>query len=413
MQKKLIALAIAGISGAAFAQSNVTVYGAADASYDFINVSGGMPGADTPNYGRVSSNGSHIGFKGMESLGNGMVAVFQYETAVNLDAGAGNSLLGSSRDSYIGLAGGFGTVILGSASGPTRALGQAMDVNSNKDGIASNKAILGKMSGLLAGLNVTNLGGANLAVTGSNPFAGQARSSNGASIFDQYLPNVIAYVTPNFNGFQGTIGYVADENKSDVAATKVRTSALDLGVTYSNGPIWAGLTHGDIQVRNQDVPAGGAGTLASGLTFLMGDNVRTKETRLGGKYDFGNATVRLMWSRNKVEAGSNASALGVDWKQTTWGIGGTYNVTANGKLTAQYYKAKDVTGNVGVSDTGAKFYTLGYEHSLSKRTMLVANYAYLKNDQNAIGYDFGNNSTGLAGADVKLSALTFGMRHSF
>ncbi len=184
-------------------------------------------------------------------------------------------------------------------------------------------------------------------------------------------------------------------------------------MTYSNGPIWAGLTHGDIQVRNQDVPAGGAGTLASGLTFLMGDNVRTKETRLGGKYDFGNATVRLMWSRNKVEAGSNASALGVDWKQTTWGIGGTYNVTANGKLTAQYYKAKDVTGNVGVSDTGAKFYTLGYEHSLSKRTMLVANYAYLKNDQNAIGYDFGNNSTGLAGADVKLSALTFGMRHSF
>ncbi|MBI5907106.1 MAG: porin, partial [Burkholderiales bacterium] len=105
MQKKLIALAIAGLSGAAFAQSNVTVYGAADASLDFIRVSGGSPSDDTPNYTRVSSNGSHIGFKGMESLGNGMVAVFQYETTVSLDAGAGSSLLGTSRDSYVGLAG--------------------------------------------------------------------------------------------------------------------------------------------------------------------------------------------------------------------------------------------------------------------------------------------------------------------
>ena len=34
MQKKIIALAIAGlVSGAAFAQSNVTVYGIADMSY--------------------------------------------------------------------------------------------------------------------------------------------------------------------------------------------------------------------------------------------------------------------------------------------------------------------------------------------------------------------------------------------
>ncbi|TBR14579.1 MAG: porin, partial [Rugosibacter sp.] len=36
MQKKLIALAIAGLSSAAFAQTNVTIYGVADASFDFI-----------------------------------------------------------------------------------------------------------------------------------------------------------------------------------------------------------------------------------------------------------------------------------------------------------------------------------------------------------------------------------------
>lgn len=424
MQKKLIALAIAGLSGAAFAQSNVTVYGAADASFDFIRVSGGAVGADTPNYNRVSSNGSHIGFKGMESLGNGMVAVFQYETAVNLDGGgASSALLGFSRDSYVGLAGGFGTVIMGSASGPTRNLANAMDVNTNHDGITSNRAILGKLGGAWAGLNVNSV--ADLAPTGSNALAvlgvpgvthSQVRSGNGASTFDQYLPNVIAYVSPNFSGFQATIGYVANENKSDLAATKVNTTAVDLGLTYSNGPIWVGLTHDDIQVRNGNNPAAcpavpGA-TLATGLGCGLGNDIRTKETRLGGKYDFGNATVRLMWSQNKSDA-----SFGDIGKQTTWGIGGTFNVTANGKITGQYYRANDVKdGNLATllgSDTGAKFFTLGYEHSLSKRTSLNAAYAHLKNDTNAIGYDFGNNSTGLAAGGVKLTGLQFGLRHSF
>lgn len=417
MQKKLIALAIAGLSGAAFAQSNVTVYGVADASFDFVRVSGNglnaVPGGtplaytanDTPNFNRVSSNGSHIGFKGVESLGNGMVAVFQYESAVNLDAGGGQVLLGTSRDSYVGLAGGFGTVIMGSASGPTRNLANAMDVNTNHDSITSNRAILGKLSGAWAGLNANSAG--DFFLSGSAPLAAsQVRSGNGASVFDQYLPNVIAYVSPNFSGFQATIGYLANENKSDAAATKVNTSAVDLGLTYSNGPIWVGLTHGDIQVRNQD--GGAASTLAGALSGL-GNDIRTKETRLGGKYDFGNATVRLMWSQNKSD-----TSLGDIAKQTVWGIGGTFNVTANGKITGQYYRANDLKDVfLAASDTGAKFYSLGYEHSLSKRTSLNAAYAHLKNDSNAIGYDFGNNATGLAAGGVKLTGLQFGLRHSF
>ena len=41
MQKKLIALAVAGLaSTGAFAQANVTVYGVADATFDVVKVSG-------------------------------------------------------------------------------------------------------------------------------------------------------------------------------------------------------------------------------------------------------------------------------------------------------------------------------------------------------------------------------------
>jgi predicted porin len=65
MQKKIIALAVAGlVSGAAFAQSNVTVYGIRKAK----STDGGQ-------------DGSRVGFKGTEDLGNGLSAFFQLGAA--------------------------------------------------------------------------------------------------------------------------------------------------------------------------------------------------------------------------------------------------------------------------------------------------------------------------------------------
>ena len=90
MQKKLIALAIAGLgfTGAAFAQTNVTLYGVVDASVD-ITDSGDASGATTSSSGqrttKISSNVSRIGFKGTEDLGDGLKAIFQLETAFNAD----------------------------------------------------------------------------------------------------------------------------------------------------------------------------------------------------------------------------------------------------------------------------------------------------------------------------------------
>ena len=57
MQKKLIALAVAGLglSGAAFAQSNVTVYGIFDASFESVKASGAAAaGANRESFSRVS-----------------------------------------------------------------------------------------------------------------------------------------------------------------------------------------------------------------------------------------------------------------------------------------------------------------------------------------------------------------------
>ena len=72
---------------------------------------------------------------------------------------------------------------------------------------------------------------------------------------------------------------------------------------------------------------------------------------------------------------------------------------------------------------GAKLFVIGYEHSLSKRTILKAVYAHLNNDNNA-NYDFGINSVGIAtspssaiapasGLGASLNGIQLGLRHSF
>ncbi len=398
MQKKLIALAIAGLSGAAFAQSNVTIYGVADASFDVINISGGSGSLsnNTPNFTRVSTNGSLIGFRGTENLGNGLNAIFQFESDAKFDNGGS---LGTSRDSFVGLSGNFGKVLLGTLTAPTRALAARLDVNAG-EGISSNTAVLGKLGGALSYGD-----GLKGFVTGSgiSQFNANGRSNDTTSVFDSRHKNAIAYVSPSFSGFQATAAYVANENKTE-GTNAINTSAYDLGLTYDNGPVYIGGTYAELRVKND---AGNA------VSSVLPADTKVKEARLGGMYDFGVATIRAIYSRTKLEGS------GTDVKQNVWGLGGTYNVTTNGRITAQYYSANDLDGTTADDNTGAKFYTIGYEHSLSKRTMLKANYAYLKNDDKTSsnglhgGYDFGYNSAGFAGDEIKVSGLQLGLRHAF
>ena len=111
MKKSLIALAVLASTGAAMAQSSVTVYGRLDGSVGSIDegkgsdtkfFSGGDAGLTTPR----------LGFKGTEDLGGGLKANFQLEQRINIDTGAlqSPSFKGAST---VGLAGSFGQVRAG------------------------------------------------------------------------------------------------------------------------------------------------------------------------------------------------------------------------------------------------------------------------------------------------------------
>ena len=108
MQKKLLALAVAGALAAPMAVqaqgSNVQIYGLLQPSIDFVD-NGDESGTSMQN------NNSRLGFKGSEDLGNGLKAIFQLESAVDFDDRSGTGFI--RRDSWVGLAGSFGQLVAG------------------------------------------------------------------------------------------------------------------------------------------------------------------------------------------------------------------------------------------------------------------------------------------------------------
>lgn len=106
MKKSLIALAVLnalGISVAAQAQSNVTVYGLIDATISTVN-NAGPNGERLTGYQTPWFSGSRLGFKGAEDLGGGLKAIFKLEAEYVIPTGGlddPSQLFG--RDSWVGL----------------------------------------------------------------------------------------------------------------------------------------------------------------------------------------------------------------------------------------------------------------------------------------------------------------------
>ncbi len=103
MNKKLIAVAVAGIVAAPAAYADISAYGRIHNRIQ-ITDSGS---SETQN---VNNTGSRFGFRGSGDIGNGMTAFARYEFGTTTDTNAGGV---SNRLSFVGLSGPFGSVSLG------------------------------------------------------------------------------------------------------------------------------------------------------------------------------------------------------------------------------------------------------------------------------------------------------------
>lgn len=258
MQKKLIALAIAGlVSAPAFAQSNVTIYGVADAAVGF----GGHGDNDFSGIVNGVLSGSRIGFKGAEDLGNGLKAVFTLEQGFDIGTGVSSPGVGGdstfSRQALVGLSGSFGTVSLGRQYAPGYFFGY--------DAVAS--ASVGPQS--------------ILSVNG-----GMSITPNSAARWD----NSVAY-TGSFSGLTARAIYSMKAVETSVSPED--DDAYGLSLDYANGPLSVG---GVYQVLQNDVED-------------------QEEWGIGAGYDFG--VVKVLGSYQAVDGLGFANGAEAD----LWQVG--------------------------------------------------------------------------------------------
>jgi predicted porin len=404
MQKKIIALAVAALaSSAAFAQTNVTVYGVVDLSQSFVKSSGGyegngvsfVPGAATgaaavaygnqPTVGRLDNNSSYIGFKGVEDLGNGLKAVFQYESNIKADeAGA----VEGGRDTFVGLTGGFGTVVGGTLTHPLRAMGAKVELLPGAAGFGTMASLTGTVAGMQTGA-------------------------------DNRAKNAIAYVSPTFSGFSGTVAYVNGENKNN---SGVNNRQWQLAAQYENGPLFvaAGYHRATDYVANV-TEIGDSAVYATantvGLTSALAakDGADVSIMRLAAAYTLPtNTKLTFLVDRTKADAGFyDGSTAEVKRTAFSLGVAQTFGKNVAGLEYGRTGKLK-VDGDK-VDETSANIWTAMYGYNLSKRTMLHARYSRLSN-QDGVNNNFYLNPVGqgvTTGPSSTYSGFSLGLRHSF
>lgn len=357
MQKKAIRfvpLVAGGVLGTAMlpalAQSNVTVYGVVDVA--MTRATGGGYNQSALD-GRGILQGSRIGFRGTEDLGNGLKAVFWLEQGLNIDTGTEppGAPAGSSwafqRQSWVGLSSNWGTLGMGRQYAP---------------GFATARFDVLEGSGLFSARGwLTSVGGYTI-----NP-GSAARWSNS-----------VRYMSPDLSGFSFE-GIYSNHNNEDPTTT-AHPSGDDrwaAGLGYKNGPGEVGVVYHNVGV--------GAGV----------DD--TKEFFIGGSWDFGFLKAMATWQRKNAEARNGDNRL--------WSVGVVVPVFASSAFHLGY-AGLDVKGRNNDSTSWAT----GFVHDLSKRTALYAILNRMHHDELAPNLS-GIEQPILPGKSANTWA--FGIRHKF
>lgn len=328
MKKSLVALAVLAASGVASAQSTVILYGLIDT---YVGAQKTTVGGVGVRQSVVNSGGlqtSRFGLKGSEDLGGGLAANFVLENGFNVDTGATPPLGATnssifSRQSWVGLSGGFGQVKVGKMWTPFDEV---------------------------KGLGAAGFDG-NVLAPSTNVWA--------SNTYNDRPGNSLYYSTPSFGGFSAAALYAFGENKT---ATASAGKTAGFNVAYNAGPIAAALSY------QSEEPSGAAGVRT------------TKFTQLNGSYDFGVA--KLLAAYGRVKDGVNPTAgFAVD-KTTEYQIG--VDVPLGGALTLSggYARSKDDQLG-GAPEIKRKGYSIAALYALSKRTNLYAGAQQAK--ENAYG----------------------------
>jgi len=274
----MIGVALAG--GMTAAAADVSVFGHIDESVLYHDASPNGVGQDDSDTNLVCTTCS-IGFKGSEDLGNGLKAIFSIDFQYDINnvgygtsstyftpSGASTTITGATnntiidRDQWVGLAGGFGQVRIGTISTGYKSHGAMIDP-------LYRTVLQGRDRGL------------------------QSRYHSGAGEeLEGRATNTIRWDSVDYSGIKLVAHYTLDSNKND----NEDNNPYGIGASYENGGM---LVFADYMSNDQ-----------SGI----GDRDAWK---LGGKYDMGMFSVMGQYEDFQTSSTN---------KEKVWEVAGTVSL---------------------------------------------------------------------------------------
>jgi predicted porin len=356
MKRTLLAASVASAFAVpAFAQTipaELTIYGRVNVSAERIETKNSNDPAvpNQSNYEFVD-NSSRIGIRGNKDLIPGLKAIFQIESRVNLTDG-GDVL--TSRDSFAGLQGGFGTARLGRTIGPVYyATYDYISMHNHDTGTSSDA--------LLAGTVVGNQG---------------------------FMNNTFWYTSPKLGPITIDAAFsLLGEQRQDPSMDQPRH--IGLVGSYDQGPLHAALSYANTK-NDADLDLAAGTTKASDATAVT----------VGGAYDFKFMVLGALWEM--AERDTLTGSVDSDY----------FRVAAMFPFGQHEFHV-----NYGWVDadnsSGATQFTLAYNYNITKTTKVYAFYTTVDNDTNGNFVMGGSTNTVSAATGAQYTSIAVGFRHNF
>jgi predicted porin len=355
MKKHLIAVAaLSAMSGAVFAQSSVTLYGALDVSVAYGKNVSGSKSATYVNDSAIQS--SLWGLKGTEDLGGGLKANFNLQGDVAMDTGA----LPTSGEIFRREA----NVSLVSA-----------DMGELRIGRTLSPAYVNSQGGVI--LPGNSIGVSTALATGY-----------AADIFTK---NAVTYYSPSMSGVKATVQYAFGERADGTKAANANRKAA-ASVVYTDGGLRAGV----------------------GAEEVLGNDAKTTRRYYNANAQYALGDLKfgggLYWVHKGGSTVSTANAGDVTQVQNSshgFILSAGYQVDQGLIVGATYVD----------NSLDSSLLNFTARQALSKRTVLYAIAALADNGNKGVKFTplFSNisNSASGVGADRKAGALALGVIHAF
>ena len=403
MKQKLLVVALAG-AFASPAMADVTISGTVNAGPYFTQSGDSSSGAGNAvtgpttrtegfsQYG-ITSNYSNINIRSEEDLGNGLKVLFQYQIDISQTGSpiqSTNSRL-RTRNSYLGLGGGWGAVKFGTNENVYEQYLYQADPLDGAAGVGGNLQMFGS-----PGYGVVFDVG-----------QGSATATAGQAGFYRRTDQNLWYESPDWNGF--TFGASYSLNAYQGSSNGAKPQVMSLGGQFkpADMPFYVNLAY----ERHKDLFGLNAITGAGNGTATESTDTGVK---LQGGVMFGDLTVGAIVEQLKYKSSGGALVI-TEYKRTAYGLHAKYNLPS-GYIGANFGIAQDgkiqTTGTGDAKDSGATYFGLGYFHNLSKQTQIQIIGSMVSNKDNA-SYILAGSSTAVVAPGADHRAIYLGIKHSF